>query len=374
MKRFSGSPGIVLLLLALLLFSGSAPPARADHLPSLAATSAMLTADELAYLFQVAAIAEGYVDTVDAIFALLEDASETPTLILDSAWLAALSAEIANLFAITDELEALPPPERFEGIYDELLAASGHLERAAQLVIEGIEERNPAKFQEAADELLLASEGLESALAELEELEGLATEESSGQSLPTAIPSGTARPPWPTPTPTLQAAIGSVTVNADQLNVRAGPGIDYEVIGVVSRDTHLDLLESNDDGTWFLVCCIEGGAGWVYGPLVIVKGTPTPTVFSLLAEGSVPITVTLPLSNGLQAVVPLWLDVAVLESTDVLTASVRVQWVGSPVAEPVAAVPTASATATSPASRAPTATPTVTPTRRRSPVWDRNGG
>lgn len=68
--------------------------------------------------------------------------------------------------------------------------------------------------------------------------------------------------------PTGEALTGVVTTS--RLNVRQGPGTDFTAIGVVLQGETLRILERNDPGTWWRICCATGGdvEGWVSAQFV----------------------------------------------------------------------------------------------------------
>jgi hypothetical protein len=97
---------------------------------------------------------------------------------------------------------------------------------------------------------------------------------------------GTPQPPTVTSTP--QGPI--VTVRSDQeayINVRSGPGIFYEKIGVLLQGQQVPAKGRSVGGDWILVDYpgVPGGVAWVYAPFVdltpgslpIVEPPPTPT-------------------------------------------------------------------------------------------------
>ena len=97
----------------------------------------------------------------------------------------------------------------------------------------------------------------------------------------------------PTATPTPVAA--QLNVVADTVNVRSGPGTEYQAIDVSAQGEQFPLTGRNEQGDWWEVCCFEDRRGWLYGPLVEVQNAenvalvaeipPTPVV----APTSVPV-------------------------------------------------------------------------------------
>ena len=101
---------------------------------------------------------------------------------------------------------------------------------------------------------------------------------------PTATP--TQAPPTATPTP----IIASVTVDVD-LNARAGPGTDYNRVGLLPAGTTVEIIGRNDDRSWWQIVYpnAAGGTAWIsssYGaaintegvPLGVIPPTPTPSL------------------------------------------------------------------------------------------------
>ncbi len=92
--------------------------------------------------------------------------------------------------------------------------------------------------------------------------------------------------PTPTPTPTPVAV-----VRVQVLNVRAGPGTEFDVISQVRLDDVLQVVARTPIGDWLLICCVnDQQEGWVSSRLVglnvpvatvpealVLPPTPTPT-------------------------------------------------------------------------------------------------
>lgn len=92
----------------------------------------------------------------------------------------------------------------------------------------------------------------------------------------------------PTVTGTPQGVMAYVDLDQeDPVNVRTGPGVFYDEIGVLLPGESVPALGKSAGGDWILVQYpgVEGGSGWVYSPLVtlsagdlpIVEPPPTPT-------------------------------------------------------------------------------------------------
>jgi Flp pilus assembly protein CpaB len=101
---------------------------------------------------------------------------------------------------------------------------------------------------------------------------------------PTPSPTPTAAPPvpptpWPTAAPTRAPSVVVKPGQATGLNVRAGPGLEYAVLGRVVGGDQLAPVGRDESQQWLLVCCVDGGGdgvrddlGWVWTELVDVQG------------------------------------------------------------------------------------------------------
>jgi hypothetical protein len=66
-----------------------------------------------------------------------------------------------------------------------------------------------------------------------------------------------------TPTPT--AVKVQAEVVADELNEREGPGVDYAVIGTVTKGAMLEVTGASADGAWLQVTIASGAPAWISG-------------------------------------------------------------------------------------------------------------
>lgn len=108
-----------------------------------------------------------------------------------------------------------------------------------------------------------------------------------------AAPRGLAGPPLqqptvdvPTVTSTLPPAIVTVLTDQDQINVRAGPGTQYPLVGILIAGQQVPGLGRTPGGDWIQIAYpgVPEGVAWIYSPYVsfvgnlpIVEPPPTPT-------------------------------------------------------------------------------------------------
>jgi hypothetical protein len=94
-----------------------------------------------------------------------------------------------------------------------------------------------------------------------------------------AIPTVTGTAPGP-------IAIVRRDTDQDQINVRSGPSVKYDIIGVLVPGQQVPALGRTPGGDWVQITYVgvSGSVGWVYSPLVEVNGNipiveppPTPT-------------------------------------------------------------------------------------------------
>jgi len=110
-----------------------------------------------------------------------------------------------------------------------------------------------------------------------------------GMQTPVSVNAQASTPELPTVTSTPSGPMITVrsTVDQDQINVRSGPGMDYEKIGTLLSGQQAPAKGRTPGGAWIMIDYpgVPGGIGWVYaslvdlspGPLPVVEPPPTPT-------------------------------------------------------------------------------------------------
>jgi len=90
----------------------------------------------------------------------------------------------------------------------------------------------------------------------------------------------------PTVTSSPMGTIAEVNGDQDQINVRAGPGVDYPTVGILTARQRVPARGRSPGGDWVQIVYpgVPGGLAWVYaylvrieGELSIVEPPPTPT-------------------------------------------------------------------------------------------------
>lgn len=85
-----------------------------------------------------------------------------------------------------------------------------------------------------------------------------------------------------------QAQTGTyVRVSTDRVNVRTGPGIEYDIIGQAFYGNTFPVIEYSYTGNWLHVDLGNGSSGWVFHALVTeYNNNGTPVVGSATVQGS----------------------------------------------------------------------------------------
>lgn len=74
------------------------------------------------------------------------------------------------------------------------------------------------------------------------------------------------------PTPTQTSISKPVAQASNAMNVRAGPGTAYPIVGAMNTGEQNEIIGKNPQGDWWQVSLPNGQAGWVYGPLIQTSG------------------------------------------------------------------------------------------------------
>jgi serine/threonine protein kinase/formylglycine-generating enzyme required for sulfatase activity len=88
------------------------------------------------------------------------------------------------------------------------------------------------------------------------------------------VPTPTPLPPTDTPVPPTDTPIPKLVavVQAEAMNVRGGPGTEYDVLGQVKQGDELEILARTEGSDWLQVRLSDGKKGWVSAELLEVDG------------------------------------------------------------------------------------------------------
>ncbi len=95
-------------------------------------------------------------------------------------------------------------------------------------------------------------------------------------------------PPTATPPP----AVPRLTITGPAVNIRGGPGTEYEIVGAASQGESFDLVAKNPTGDWWQICCVTGQPGWVFGQLANVENADGVAVAADIPTPPTPAPVT----------------------------------------------------------------------------------
>lgn len=95
---------------------------------------------------------------------------------------------------------------------------------------------------------------------------------------PVLISGAAAARPWPAYAPPLQATVtgtpqGPVIIVPDEVNVRVGPGVEYELVGVLIAGSQAPALGRSPGGDWIQIVYpgVAGNVAWVYAAFVSIQ-------------------------------------------------------------------------------------------------------
>lgn len=98
-----------------------------------------------------------------------------------------------------------------------------------------------------------------------------ATAQPATAAPPTAAPSATPEATaLPSPTATPEAGAVRAEVATTLLNLRAGPGQGFGVVGLARAGQIFTATARSADGAWLQVCCVNDGPAWVAADYVTV--------------------------------------------------------------------------------------------------------
>ncbi len=94
----------------------------------------------------------------------------------------------------------------------------------------------------------------------------------------TFTPSETTIPPSPsnTPSPTVTPPITGSVNSLQSINMRSGPGVNFDAVEALKPATRVQILGRNNDGTWLNIRLEDGNEGWVSSDLIRLQPTETP--------------------------------------------------------------------------------------------------
>jgi len=113
------------------------------------------------------------------------------------------------------------------------------------------------------------------------------TEALTGTNAATSTTAATTTAGVAAPVAAAPAVTPSLKVETDIINVRSGPDTSFGLVGTANIGERFEIKGRNADGSWYLICCVNGQQGWVSGeltdedneelaPVVEAPAVPTP--------------------------------------------------------------------------------------------------
>lgn len=107
-----------------------------------------------------------------------------------------------------------------------------------------------------------------------------ATPEPTRTPLPTFTftPTETLVPPTETlsPTPTLTPTVVGIVRAVQPINVREGPGTNFDILTALPAGTGVQIIGQNGDGSWLNIRMDDGREGWMSAQFIRVEPSSTP--------------------------------------------------------------------------------------------------
>lgn len=117
----------------------------------------------------------------------------------------------------------------------------------------------------------------------------------------------------PTPEPTATPAAASLTIASDLVNVRGGPGTEFDLVGTAATGETFAIIGSNAARDWWQVCCVGDQNGWVFGELATVQNVDN-VVAVADAVPAAPVAEAVPTTGPEGAAVDATVPTAALEA------------------------------------------------------------
>lgn len=94
----------------------------------------------------------------------------------------------------------------------------------------------------------------------------------------TFTPTETAIPPTPTntPSPTLTPTVVGIVQSIQRVNVREGPGVEYDSFTSLAPGTGVQIIGRNAEGDWLNIRMEDNTEGWIAARLIFLPPTATP--------------------------------------------------------------------------------------------------
>jgi len=112
------------------------------------------------------------------------------------------------------------------------------------------------------------------------------------------------------PAPTATPIPATLTITSDLVNVRSGPGTEYDLVGTAATGETFTVLAKNAAGDWWQVCCVADQNGWVFGELASVQNGDAVAVAADLAAAPPAATEAAPAASDAAPTTPAAPDAA----------------------------------------------------------------
>jgi uncharacterized protein YraI len=131
--------------------------------PTTPTTSPVLGVRDFLYLENANELIASYEETITNIDSLLTQAGDNVALLQDQNWIRSMATAIAALQSTNAGIRALEPTPALQAVHDDLQRAAEAYENTAELLTQGVDQRNPELFTQAFAQIALGNAAIDSA-------------------------------------------------------------------------------------------------------------------------------------------------------------------------------------------------------------------
>jgi hypothetical protein len=198
--------------------------------------------------------------------------------LLDENWRLTVATHFVVVRLAHQTLSGVTPPAELADFHQTLLNATGDCDSAAQYLAAGLDSSETTDLEQGLVLMVSCGEKFGTTAEMARVLTGATTPPALASDPPTATPetatattipvpadTATSLPATSTPAPSPTIPDEGPTVLADKgnVNIRGGPGPDFEIVSRLPEGQSRPIVGRTEDSSWWQVTLAEGNLGWI---------------------------------------------------------------------------------------------------------------